>query len=92
MPDVEAKVLGLKQDVNDVVVASDNNPAGRRASEKNNLKRKETLSKSGKLAQEQVVGITTDGTAVTAKTDAKASDTTKVQAVGKEGSACCSIF
>lgn len=91
-PDVEAKVLGLNQDVNEIDVArKDSGKAGGAAAAsggaRNNLKRKETLTKSGKLDTQQVVGIGADGKAVTTT-----QKEVKVETVGKEGSACCSIF
>ena len=89
-PEAEAKALGLKAEVNDVDAAADDKKSaggGAGGSGKANLRRKATLTESGKLEQKQVVGIKEDGTAVTTNAPG-----TKVQAVGKEGSACCSIF
>lgn len=90
-PETEVKALGLKEDVNEIEIQkSDSKPAAGGGGAKNNLKRKETLTKSGKLTNKEVVGISKDGTAVTETTEKSGKDT--VQTVGKEGSACCSIF
>lgn len=89
---LEAKVLGLKEQSDEVLVPSANNNLSK-SGNKSNLRRKETLSKAGKLEQQQVVLIAADGKAVTETKPAESEKKDdKVQKVGKEGSACCTIF
>lgn len=93
--DTEAKVLGLEEQEVAISAEPGNNvkksaPGGGAA--KSNMKRKATLTQEGKLQQDQVVLIGTDGKAVTEKKNAESGKDNKVQKVGKEGSACCSIF
>ena len=87
-PETEAKLLGLNEEVNEIQVEkAEAKPAAGGGGAKNSLKRKETLTKV-KSEQKEVVGISKDGTAVTETKENRET----VQTVGKEGSACCSIF
>lgn len=93
----EAQMLGLEGDLDalaDTAKEGEQAPGGNQLEPPskptpNNRDRRASLAQAGKLDQKQVVDIKADGTAVT---EAAKDNNKQVQAVGKEGSACCSIF